>query len=129
MDFPLTKSFKYSDFACKCGGKHASPMSLDFVFKLQKMQDILGDTFDISKNIASAFRCPEHNKQVGGSTPRIGRMGSMHLYGRAVDISVRDSRIRFAIVEAAFKVGMGDVSLSYNFIHIDDRDQKQMRLY
>lgn len=123
MDFNLTKSFKYSDFSCKCGAKHASPMSLDFVFKLQKMQDILGNKFDIASNISSGFRCTEHNKRVGGAK------ASMHLYGRAVDIEVKDSKLRYLIVEAAQKVGMGDVSLASNFIHIDDRDTKQMRLY
>lgn len=129
MDFHITKSFKHSDFACKCGRKHASPMSLEFVFKLEKMQNILGDTYNLADNITSGFRCEDHNKTVGGASARNGSIGSMHLYGRAVDIYCHDSKIRFAIVEAAQKVGMGDVSLSYQFIHVDDRDTKQMRMY
>jgi uncharacterized protein YcbK (DUF882 family) len=123
MDFNLTKSFKYSHFACKCGAKHPSPMNLEFVFKLQKMQDLLGDRFDISKNISSGFRCSEHNKSEGGAK------SSFHLLGRAVDISVSDSKLRYDIARAAYQVGFGDISFAYQFIHVDDRDIKQTRLY
>ena len=123
MDFNLSKNFKYSHFACKCGGKHPSPMNLEFVFKFQKMQDLLGDRFDISKNISSGFRCSEHNKREGGAK------GSFHLLGRAVDISVSDSKLRYDIARAAYQVGFGDISFAYQFIHVDDRDIKQTRLY
>jgi len=123
VNFNLTKSFKYADFHCKCGGKHPSPMNLDFVFKLEKMQDILGDTFKIAKNINSGFRCEQHNKTVGGSR------SSFHLYGKAVDIGTKDSTERYLVCRAAFQIGFGDISVAANFVHIDDRDKKQMRIY
>jgi hypothetical protein len=37
--------------------------------------------------------------------------------------------MRYRILQAAFAVGFGDISVAKTFIHVDDRPFKQARLY
>ena len=63
--------------------------------------------------LTSAYRCPAHNKEVGGSTT------SSHLKGFAVDISVPDSTTRFKVQEALFFAGFKRMEAGIDYIHVD----------
>jgi uncharacterized protein YcbK (DUF882 family) len=68
--------------------------------------------------ITSGYRTPQHNARVGGVR------GSSHKSGYAVDIRVRGSKERFAIIDAAIKAGFTRIGVSQNFIHLDNDPQK-----
>jgi len=76
---------------------------------LDTARDIAGITF----NINSGFRCPRHNKEVGGSPT------SSHLKGLAADIKADTSRKRYLVVKALIQTGFNRIGIGKNFIHVD----------
>jgi len=97
-------------------------MDANFLHKLDKARDLAGMPFIIN----SAYRSPEHNAKIGG------RPNSSHLKGLAVDISVKDSRTRFIIVDALIKVGFNRIGIAKSFIHVDldiDKSNKVIWTY
>lgn len=93
-------------------------MDLDFLAKLDNAREIAGIPFRIN----SAFRTPEHNKEVGG------KPNSSHLRGLAVDISSTDSRTRFIVLDALIKAGFNRIGVAKSFIHVDDDKDKSERV-
>ena len=93
-------------------------MNLDFLAKLDNAREIAGIPFRIN----SAFRTPEHNKEVGG------KPNSSHLRGLAVDISSTDSRTRFIVLDALIKAGFNRIGVAKSFIHVDDDKDKSERV-
>lgn len=80
----LSKNFSSSEFECPhCGEVEIDPL---LVATLQRIRDKAGTTVVVT----SGYRCPEHNKRVGGVIERPDKpgSGSQHLYGRAADIYV-----------------------------------------
>ena len=78
--------------------------------KLQKARDIARIPFVIN----SGFRCPKHNKDIGG------KPGSSHIKGLAVDIRCEDDKARFKIVAALLAAGLTRVGIAPTYIHVDD---------
>lgn len=74
----LTTSFNVKEFECSCGICPETLINLDHVAKLQKLRDDV----NASIHINSAFRCPAHNKAVGGEPH------SQHQLGNATDITI-----------------------------------------
>jgi uncharacterized protein YcbK (DUF882 family) len=68
--------FRRSEFACPCCGMDT--VDAELLAVLQGVRDY----FRQPVMITSGYRCPVHNKQVGG------KGGSMHLVGKAADIAV-----------------------------------------
>jgi uncharacterized protein YcbK (DUF882 family) len=114
----LTKNFKLEEFECKCGcemPKFVKPNILELAENLQILRDEIGRI-----DLTNAYRCKEHNADVGGST------SSQHLLGKAADIkSKKLSPSEIAeVVDGLMKSerfkagGMG----RYNtFVHVDIR--------
>ena len=77
----LSTNFKVKEFACQDG---SDPIFIDFelVNVLQKIRSHFGKAVTIT----SAYRTPNHNKAVGGTTY------SQHLYGKAADIKVQGTK-------------------------------------
>ena len=91
-------------------------MDVDFLAKLDEAREYTNIPFIIN----SAYRSPEHNAKVGG------KPGSSHIKGLAVDISAKDSRTRFLILDALFAVGFTRIGIADSFIHVDsDIDKSQ----
>ena len=66
--------------------------------------------------ITSGYRCPKHNKEVGGVK------NSQHILGKAVDVKVRGiSPNEFGKV--AKKIGFGFVRVYSTWTHIDVRGE------
>jgi len=107
----LTKHFSKYEFKCKCCGDLVIDMQL--IYGLEVLRRILGKPIIIN----SAYRCPKHNKAVGGVD------NSQHVSGMAADIRVigmtPDEVHRVA---KWFFVGLG---LYDNFLHIDIRKGKR----
>lgn len=106
--------FKVKEFACR----HCRVVKLDIelLIKLEELRVAIGDKPIISN---SGYRCPTHNKNVGGAKQ------SLHMFGKASDIRVNGvtpSQVR----EKADKVFHDGGVLIYNtFVHVDTRGKKQ----
>ena len=109
----MAKYFNVDEFACKCGcGKNE--ISNDLITMLDVARGDAGVPFHIS----SGYRCPEHNKSVGGVSE------SAHTSGMAADIAVSDSRTRFAILSSLIQAGFTRIGIAKSFIHVDIDDNK-----
>lgn len=104
----LTKDFSLKEFQCKCCGQVQVDKKL--VNLLQDMRNIIGPL-----TIESGFRCEKHNAEVNGEK------NSAHLRGKAADIRVENSRLRYdllCVIPTRFtRFGIGK-----NLIHVDVDD-------
>ena len=78
MSEQMSRNFKRSEFACKCGCGY-SDISQTLVNTVQEIRDYIGK----SVIIVSGCRCQEHNRKVGGVRD------SAHTTGEAADIMVK----------------------------------------
>lgn len=113
----LSKNFKASEFACKCGcGKALVDEALVSI-----VQDIRSH-FGCPITVTSGYRCPTHNKAVGGST------GSYHTKGQAADIVVQGVTPREVAKYAESKgvkgIGLYETAADGSFVHVDTRTAK-----
>jgi zinc D-Ala-D-Ala carboxypeptidase len=104
----MNSYFKKAEFACKCGCRR-NEIKQELINKLDKSRDITNTPFIIT----SGYRCPSHNKSVGGSP------SSSHLKGLAVDIKADNSQHRMNIVHGLTSAGFTRIGIHYNFIHAD----------
>jgi uncharacterized protein YcbK (DUF882 family) len=96
-------------------------MDTNFLHKLDKARSIAGLPFKIN----SAYRSPEHPLSIKNPS-------SSHIKGLAVDISAKDSRTRFIIVDALIKAGFNRIGIADTFIHVDmdlDKSNKVIWTY
>ena len=79
----LTNNFSLEEFECKCGCKMPEFVKkniIELADNLQVLRDFVGRL-----DLTNAYRCKEHNTDVGGST------NSQHLKGKAADIKSKQS--------------------------------------
>lgn len=88
-------------------------MDKKFLEKLDVLRGLLGEPMVIT----SSYRSESYNKGVGGSKK------SMHLTGKAVDVSIvnYDGQTRRNLVNLAMVLGL-TVGVSNTFIHLDNRE-------
>ena len=104
----MAKYFKQSEFECKCGCGLYN-LSEELLAKLDIIREKVGKPLIIN----SACRCEEHNRKIGGKTD------SAHLKGYAVDISAKNGRDKFLIIENAIRLGISRIGVYKDFIHLD----------
>lgn len=75
----LSAHFSRREFACPCGCGFAT-VDVELLYVLEGIRDYFGEPVKIT----SGCRCFVHNMNIGGSE------NSMHMHGRAADITVRD---------------------------------------
>ena len=111
------KDYKYftaTELECHCRQCNGE-MNDIFMSKLIALRKDCAFPF----HIGSAYRCPEHNADVGGGEQ------SGHLYGRAVDIIV-SGRKGHKLIGLAGKHGITGIGIKQHgpyedrFIHLDD---------
>lgn len=115
----LTPNFVSTEFDCH-GKECCSQTQID-----QKLVDILQnirDHFNKAVHISSGYRCPIHNKNVGGAT------GSRHAKGQAADIYI-DGVAPAEIAKYAEGLGVKGIGLyetdkDGHFVHVDTRTTK-----
>lgn len=113
--YKVTPHFHLDEFRCKCGCGRVRvirrlPVRLEVLRRLRKKNGKL--YFPKGIRVVSGYRCPTHNRKVGGAS------GSQHLLGRAVDIpNVIDYR---DVRRAGVFTGIG-VSKNGNAVHVDVR--------
>ena len=115
----LSENFNSSEFDCHgsgcCSETIINPKLVEYV---QKIRDHFGKPITIT----SGYRCPIHNKRVGGAT------GSRHSKGDAADIVVSGITPR-EVAKYAESIGIKGIGLyetnaDGHFTHVDTRDVK-----
>ena len=110
-DIKLSPNFTLSEFQCRCCG--AVRVDPELVRKLQQLRDRIGKPIAIT----SGYRCPAHNRAVGGATQ------SQHLTGKAADITVK-GMAPATVADHAEAIGFGGIGRYATFTHVDCRDKK-----
>jgi zinc D-Ala-D-Ala carboxypeptidase len=76
--------FSFDEFSCRCGGRlpgcRRIVVQRQLLVALERYRASAGPTA-----VLSGYRCPAHNKAVGGAS------SSQHLFGSAADVSYRRS--------------------------------------
>ena len=108
------KHFKIQEFTCRHCGE--IKIDINLLAKLEELRRAIGNRPII---INSGYRCPTHNKNVGGAK------NSQHMYGKAVDIRVNgmSPRTLEKYADTVFSnggVGMGGATI----VHVDTRGYK-----
>lgn len=115
----LSKNFKVSEFSCHGSGCCETVMIDD---KLVEYVQKIRDHFNTAITISSGYRCPNHNKRVGGAT------GSRHAKGQAADIIVNGVTpaevAKYAESIGILGIGLYETSRDGHFVHIDTRTTK-----
>ena len=121
------KYFTKDEFQCNCKsckekGGTGENMDVDFLIMLDKARDISGVPFKIN----SGYRCPNHNKNVGG----VSSSSHKNIPCNAVDISTKDSVTRFKVVQSLLEVGFVRLGIGETFIHCDtDTNKKSSEVF
>lgn len=111
----LSAHFAAAEFRCTCGGKFKDCRRIrvrrELIESLEKYRTLVGGPVEI----ASAYRCPGRNREVGG----VG--DSQHLYGAAADL--KRPRLGLASLRTrGWFAGLGYVASSGLVSHVDRRD-------
>lgn len=114
MNDKISKHFKRSEFACKCG------CGFDAVdHELLSILESIRRRFDAPVIITSGCRCAKHNSESNGKPE------SQHLLGKAVDIVVSGVSsvrvVKFLESEYPNRYGIG---LYSDWVHVDCRATK-----
>ena len=117
----LTRNFHSIEFASKDGAPTPEKYMGNLrrlAAQLQVLRDYLGEPV----RITSGYRSPAHNRKVGGAK------NSMHLYGKAADISVKSKSPKELkdIVEKLIKekkLAFGGIGLYSGWLHVDIRKE------
>tara|TARA_R110000850_G_scaffold148827_2_gene271116 strand:+ start:1980 stop:2330 length:351 start_codon:yes stop_codon:yes gene_type:complete len=111
----LSNNFSREEFKCNCGECEYDTVDSKLV---EVLQDIRGK-YAASVTVTSGNRCPEYNKEVGGSER------SQHMRGRAADIQVKGIApyeiAQYLNWKYPEELGIGDYK---TFTHIDTRNDK-----
>lgn len=112
----LSANFRVSEFSCHGRGCCDSVLIDDtLVAFLQQIRN----HFEKPVTVNSGYRCPNHNKQVGGAT------GSYHTKGMAADIAVQGVApaevARYAESMGVPGIGLYETPSDGFFVHIDTR--------
>ena len=109
----LSENFSRHEFECRCCGRLV--LDMDLVDALQELRDAAGGPIRVN----SGYRCPEHNRKVGGSPT------SQHLVGKAADIVIEGYSViqMFAMAIQIKRFHDGGIGRYHaqNFIHVDVR--------
>lgn len=104
----------HGDGCCDGGVENISPVLLE---KLDALREMIGGPLELS----CAYRCPEHNAEVGGVE------NSQHVLGNAADVIVPDFPHCDTVDKLAWyaeQVGFDGIGRYYDsdFVHVDVRD-------
>lgn len=115
----LSAHFNSTEFDCHGGGCCSQTLiNEQLVEYLEKIREHFGKPITIT----SAYRCPTHNRNVGGAT------GSRHSKGDAADIVISGVAPRevakYAESIGIKGIGLYETSADGHFVHIDTREIK-----
>ena len=115
----LSPHFNAREFRCQCGKTHETLIASELVDKLESLYT----TLNCSKIIVtSGYRCPEHDKAVGGTS------SGQHTKGTAADVCcygqdgqpISSKTICCKAQDLGF-TGIANITSSYQYTHLDVR--------
>lgn len=115
----LSANFASNEFDCHGVGCCSTTTINELLVKYCQQ---IGDHFKKPITVTSGYRCPTHNRNIGGAT------GSRHSMGDAADIVVADTAPR-VVAQYAESIGIKGIGLYETsadgfFVHIDTRPTK-----
>ena len=108
--YKVSPHFDYKEYSCKCCGE--TRINMELILALEELRIMVNKPIIIN----SGYRCPKHNKEVGGV------VNSQHTQGNAVDIRLISGISPYQLGNLAKKCGFTYVKYYANFIHIDVRN-------
>ncbi len=117
IDWDRVKFFNKNEFNCRCCGKRI--ISDNLVLKLDLARELAETPFVIT----GGYRCPKHNREVGGVE------NSAHVKGMAVDIGDTDNVARLNILRGLIIAGFRRIGIGKDFIHADIDKSKPNNLW
>ena len=107
--------FEMKEFACKCCGQLPPSAEQNLQALVEHVLDPARERLGIPITVNSGYRCPAHNKAVGGVK------NSQHLKGEAADITCADNKRLAEIIE---QLGNFDQLIVYpTFLHVSYKRQ------
>ena len=115
----LSPHFNAREFRCQCGKTHETLIASKLVDKLEQLYS----TLNCSKIIVtSGYRCPEHDKAVGGTS------SGQHTKGAAADVCcygqdgqpISSKTVCCKAQDLGFG-GIANITSSYQYTHLDVR--------
>ncbi len=104
------KYFKEKEFVCRCCGELPPVARENIVALVENVLDPARERFGKPIIVNSGYRCPKHNKEVGGVA------NSQHLRGEAADVRCTDNKRLAEIIE---QNGKYDQLIIYpTFLHV-----------
>ena len=85
--------FEMKEFACKCCGQLPPSAEQNLQALVEHVLDPARERLGMPITVNSGYRCPAHNKAVGGVK------NSQHLKGEAADITCADNKRLAEIIE------------------------------
>ena len=106
-DIQVSENFKLREFQCR----HCNQVILhkELLDKLQALRSGLG----VPVIVRSGYRCPTHNRAVGGAA------NSYHLRGMAADIVAQGKSVAEVTAEARKRFKGGGIGIYSDHVHVD----------
>jgi len=120
------KNFKSSEFDSPDLVGSGENMKDEFMELLQESRTIA----DIPFRITSGFRTQSYHDDLGRRGYKTSKTRSAHQDGYAADISCKDTKTRWLIINSLLLAGFNRIGIAQNFIHVDNHpDKKQNRIW
>lgn len=110
-DAQMSKNFKWWEWLCGCGECQDQPLHEQMMPLLEALRERCNGA---SININSGYRCPVHNKKVGGASR------SQHMSGNAADINVK-GYTPTEVAKIADDLGFTGIKIYSSWVHVDLR--------
>ena len=115
----LSPHFNAREFRCQCGQSHETLIASELVDKLETLYTALNCSKII---VTSGYRCPEHDKAVGGTS------SGQHTKGTAADVCcygqdgqpISSKTVCCKAQDLSFG-GIANITSSYQYTHLDVR--------
>ena len=115
----LSPHFNAREFRCSCGKSHETLLASELVDKLEALYTALNCSKII---VTSGYRCPEHDKAVGGTS------SGQHTKGTAADVCcygqdgqpISSKMVCCKAQDLGF-TGIANITSSYQYTHLDVR--------
>ena len=115
----LSPHFNVREFRCQCGQPHETLIASELVDKLESLYTALNCSKII---VTSGYRCPEHDKAVGGTS------SGQHTKGTAADVCcygqdgqpISSKTVCCKAQDLGF-TGIANITSSYQYTHLDVR--------
>ena len=115
----LSPHFNVREFRCQCGSSHETLIASELVDKLEALYTALNCSKII---VTSGYRCPEHDKAVGGTS------SGQHTKGTAADVCcygqdgqpISSKTVCCKAQDLGFG-GIANITVAYQYTHLDVR--------